>query len=510
MIITLQNPDTDALEKTYLSQSYNFGATTVEVRSNIQFPNNQRVLLGEPGLAYSEVVTTGTPNANGTTLPISATLYPHEADTPLYLLQFDQGKFYYSSTGINGTYTLLPNNPVNLDFTSADLSTTYNDNNAQSGYYYKMTVFNSITSVESAFTDPIPAITGWARNQAGYIIDQMYNELSDANEENMPRSEVIGYMNEVNDDLLAQVVRPYNFLYTRQAFSRTAGSNTLAWPLDSNGNNNMWKFDRMDYNFVDNTTTPVTNTTYTVPVVDIAYFRNRWVNNNSTAVTPTNLAASLTTGGSLLVGTTYYYTVTAVYGAGGQTPGSLEAVTIPITGSQSILLNWSGVPNAAYYNIYRGTFSGGETLLTSTTLLTFTDTGSITPSSTYPPTSSNTNDDKVQEMCLDEAEHTFNYYPYSLTTSSAVWYLYFWAHFSEITSEGNILQTPTPKIYKHYIAYKYYLKKAVTDPSYVVVYKQHQGDYVYERARLKSQDRRDAGTPRRFANEGWVRKSFRR
>lgn len=405
MIITLQNPDTDALEKTYLSQSYNFGATTVEVRSNLQFPNNQRVLLGEPGLAYSEVVTTGTPNANGTTLPISATLYPHEADTPLYLLQFDQGKFYYSSTGINGTYILLANNPVNLDFTSADLETTYNDNNAQTGYYYKMTVFNSITSVESAFTDPIPAITGWARNQVGYLIDQMYDELSDANEENMPRSEVIGYCNEVNDDLLVQVVRPYNFLYTRQAFSRVAGSNTLAWPLDSSGNNAMWKFDRLDYNFVDTTVSPVSNTTYTVPIVDLAYFRNRWTSNEN---------------------------------------------------------------------------------------------------------DSSTQDDTVQEAALDESQHTINYYPYSATSASAVWYLYYWSHFNEITSEGNVIQTPTPKIYKHYIAYKYYLKKAVTDPSYVVIYKQHQGDYVYERARLKSQDRRDAGTPRRFANEGWVRRSFRR
>jgi hypothetical protein len=510
MIVTLQNPTTDGLEKTYLAQSYNFGATSIEVKNNQQFTTNQRILIGEMGLASSEVVTTGTVSANGTTIAIGATLYPHEADAPIYLLQFDQAKFYASTTGINGTYNLLPNCPVNIDFTSSDLETTYNDNNAVAGEYYQITVYNSITTVESAFSDPIPAITGWARNQVGYLVDQLYEEISDANEDNLTRDEMFGYLNEVNDDLMMQVVRPYNFLYTRKAFSRVAGSNTLAWPLDSSGDNAMWKFDRMDYNFVDNTTTPVTNTTYTVPVVDIAYFRNRWVNNNSTAVVPTNLTATLAAGGSLVVGTTYYYTVTAVYGAGGQTPGSLEAVTIPITSSQTINLSWSGVPNAAYYNIYRGTFSGGETLLTSTASLTFSDNGTITPSSTYPPTSSNVNDDRVQEMCLDESQHTFNYYPYSLTNSSAVWYLYYWGYFTPITSEGNIIQTPSPKIYKHYVNYKYYLKKSVTDPAYVPVYKQHQGDYVFERARYKSQDRRDAGTPRRFGNEGWVRKSFRR
>lgn len=404
MIITLQNPTVDGLEKTYLSQSYNLGTISIEVKNNQQFSANQRILLGEPGMAYSEVVTTGTVNPNGTSIAIGATLYSHEADTPVYLLQFDQGKFYFA-TSINGNYTLLANNPVNLDFTSEDLSTTYNDNNAQSGYYYKMTVFNSITSVESAFTDPIPSITGWARNQAGYLIDQVYEELSDANEENLTRDELMGYMNEVNDDLTMQVVRPYNFLYTRVALPRVAASNTIAWPVDSLGNNAMWKFDRMDYNFVDSTTTPVTNTTFTVPVVDLAYFRNRWDNNEN---------------------------------------------------------------------------------------------------------DSTTQDDRVQEMALDESQHTFNYYPFSATSSPAVWYLYYYSFFTAITSEGNVIQTPTPKIYKHYISYKYYLKKSVTDPSYLAIANKHQQDYVFERARYKSQDRRDIGTPRRFSNEGWVRRSFRR
>ena len=189
MIISLQNPSVDGLEKTYLSQSYNFGTTSIQVKNNQQFSSNQRILLGEPGLAYTEVVTTGTVSADGITIAIGATLYAHEADTPVYLLQFDQGKFYASTTGINGTYTLLPNCPVNLDFTSEDLETTYNDNNAVSGEYYKMTVYNSLTAVESAFTDPIPAITGWARNQVGYLVDQIYEELSDANEDNFTRDE---------------------------------------------------------------------------------------------------------------------------------------------------------------------------------------------------------------------------------------------------------------------------------------------------------------------------------
>ena len=405
MIVSLKNPSVDELEKTYLAQSYNFGITSVEVRSNIQFTANQRILIGEPGLASTEVVTTSSVGGDGTTIGIGATLYPHDADTPIYLLQYDQAKFYCSTTGINGAYGLLPNCPENLDFTSEDLSTTYNDLNAASGYYYKITVYNSISMVESNFSDPIPSITGWARNQAGYVVEQMYDELSDANEQNLSRDEMFGYMNEVNDDLLAQVVKPYNFLYTRTVLPRVAAATSIAWPVDSLGNNLLWKFDRMDYNYVDNTQSPATNETFTVTVTDLPYFRNRYTSNEN---------------------------------------------------------------------------------------------------------DSTTQDDIVQEMALNEATHEFDYYPASATSSGSVWYLYYYSFFSAITSEGNTLQTPTPKIYKHYIAYKYYLKKAVTEPNYLAIANKHQQDYVYERARLKGQDRRDVGTPRRFKNEGWVRKSFRR
>lgn len=403
MLVKAFNPSLDDLERTFLSQSYNLGITSITVKNNQEFSNDIRILIGEMGMASSEIVTTGTPALDGTTIPISATLFSHEADAPVYILQFDQVQFYRSTTGINGTYTLAAT--VNLDVTSADLQTVFNDLTSEVGYYYKVTMYNSISTVTSAFSDAIPAVTGWARNQVGYLIDQIYTELTDVTEDNMGRDELIGYFNEVNDDLLMQVVRPYNFLYTRKAFSRVAGVNTLAWPVDSAGNNLMWKFDRMDYNFVDNTTTPVTNTTYTVEVVDLAYFRNRHITNENDVTTQ---------------------------------------------------------------------------------------------------------DDAVQELALDESQQTFNYFPYSATSSPAVWYLYYWTTFSEIVSEGDFIQTPTPRIYKLYVLYKYYLKRAVTEPTYLQISQSHYQQYTNEKARYKSQDRRDAGTPRRFIGQGWVNKSFRR
>jgi hypothetical protein len=397
------NPDVESLEETFLAQSYTLGVTSIEVKNNQKFNLNDRILIGAPGLATSEIVTASTPNAHGTTLPIGATMFSHESDTPVYQLQFDQVRFYRSITGINGAYTVLAT--IGIDVTSNDFQTTYNDATAIVGYFYKVSVYNSISTVESSLSDPIPAVSGWARNQVGYLIDQVYQELTDVSEDNMPRSEIIGYMNEVNDDLQMQVVRPYNFLYTRQAFSRVASSNTLAWPVDASGNNSMWKFDRMDYNFVDSTTTPVTNNTYTVEVVGLAYFRNRHITNENDTTTQS---------------------------------------------------------------------------------------------------------DQVQELALDESQKTFNYYPFSATSAPTVWYLYYWTTFNTIISEGNTIQTPTPKIYKHYIAYKYYLKRSVTDPSYLSIANIQFRDYTTEKIRYKGQDRRDIGSPRRFESEGRVRKSFRR
>lgn len=507
MIITLLNPSTDGLEKTFLAQSYNFGVTAIETRNNLEFSANQRILIGEPGLASTEVVTLGSVNANGTSMTISATLYPHEADTPVYLLQWDEAKFYKSTTGINGTYSLLAT--VNIDFTAEDLSTTYNDNSAAAGYYYKTTVYNSLTAVESAFSDAIPAITGWARNQVGYLIDQVYTELSDANEENFSRDEVMGYMNEVNDDLQMQVVKPYNFLYTREVFARVGGANTISWPTDSLGNNLLWKFDRMDYNYVNSLTNPATNTTTTVPIYDLPYFRNRWIDNSNTPAAPQNLVATATAGGSLSANTTYYYEVTGVYSTLGESGPSVEVSITTTSVNKTASLSWGALAGVGTYNVYRSTSSGGEVLIASgLTNASYTDNGTASTSNTYPP-ASNLNDIPVA-MALNEATQQFDYYPASKTSQNAAWYMYYWQAFVPITTEGQVLQTPTPKIYKHYIEYKYYTKKAVTEPNYLTIAKQHQQDYMLERTRYKSQDRRDVGTGRKFLNESRPYRSFMR
>src|SRR5262249_19126698 len=51
-------------------------------------------------------------------------------------------------------------------------------------------------------------------------------------------------------------------------------------------------------------------------------------------------------------------------------------------GLTSVSLSWNPVSGASSYNIYRGTSSGGESLVTSVTVASFNDT-SLTSSTTY-------------------------------------------------------------------------------------------------------------------------------
>lgn len=97
---------------------------------------------------------------------------------------------------------------------------------------------------------------------------------------------------------------------------------------------------------------------------------------------PRNLAVSVVSGGSL-VSETYYWVVTAIDGAGGETVISNE-VSATVSGGETADLTWNVVPNAFGYNVYRGTTPGGEVLLGGPGLPapsnSYQDNGSASPS----------------------------------------------------------------------------------------------------------------------------------
>lgn len=403
MIIPVYNPETTDYEKSYLATPFSAGVTSIVVKDSDRFAINDRILLGAEGVEKSEIVTVSAISADGITLTIGATVYPHSADDPVYRLQFDQVKYYRSTTGSTGTYSVLTT--VNLDVDNASLQTVYDDTTGLSTYYYKVSFYHSLAAVESALSDAIPG-GGFNRNQVGYIIDEVLQEVSDLSEQFITRNEIIGYFNDVNDELTSFVSKPYEFLRTRTALTRTAGRSYIDFPTDSSGAQIMWKFDYMDYNFTDSTTTPVTDNTSTIKVIPVEEFRNTYTNN---------------------------------------------------------------------------------------TISTTTES-----------------DAKPVAMTLDTSVNRFRFSSPFLTTLSNVFYLHYWKYFTRIDSEGDVIETPTPHIYKLYIKMAYYRKRSIADVTLSNTAQTYAQEYQAEKSRFKQLDRKDQGTPRAFRPMSDTQRDYRR
>lgn len=390
MIITTFNPTTTDLEKTYLSDALSAGAVSLGVTNNNNFAGNDRIMIGEMGQEKTEIVTVSGVSG-GNTITTTATVFSHEADTPIYKLRFDQLKIYRSTTGLSGTYNLLTT--VTYDVDNADLTTLYDDTTGLASYYYKTSAYHSLSTLESALTDPIGG-SGWRRNQVGYIIDEVLRELGDVNETHITRLEVLGYFNDVNDDLMVNVARPYDFLHARTTLTRTANTNYIDFPTDANGDPVMWKFDRMDYNYTDSTTNPVTDQTKTLTVIPANEFRNRYSDN------------------------------------------TIDATTV--------------------------------------------------------------SDRRPATMTLDTSVNRFRFSHPASTTLANVFYLYYWKYFDRIDSEGDVIETPTPRIYKLYIKAMYYQKRSIADPAMASNAQRYDGLYIFEKSKYTGTNRKDMGSQRRF------------
>lgn len=171
MLITAFNPETRDLEKTYSLNPVSAGVTSIAVKNSDRFNNNDRIMIGEMGMEKTEIVTVSA--TTPTSLTIGATQFAHESDTPIYVLRFDQVKFYRSTTGQDGPYAPLAT--VAMDVDNAELQTLYDDTSGLASYYYKVSFYHSLDSLESATSDPIQG-GGYTRRQVGNIITEILQE----------------------------------------------------------------------------------------------------------------------------------------------------------------------------------------------------------------------------------------------------------------------------------------------------------------------------------------------
>ena len=103
-------------------------------------------------------------------------------------------------------------------------------------------------------------------------------------------------------------------------------------------------------------------------------------------------------GGSLTNTTEYYYEVTGLNENGESLP-STEVHATTSSPDLQIVLNWTAVPGAIGYNVYRttssGTYTGSHFLIAPGNVLTYTDTGGVALTAGSPPGSSTAVGDDV-------------------------------------------------------------------------------------------------------------------
>lgn len=380
MILTAFNPSTDNLEKSYLSSAYSVGATTIVLRNTDRFSSTStaRIMIGEMGREKTEIVTVSNVNADQITLTIGATKFPHSADDPVYVLKYDKVRFYRSTTTVDGSYALL--STVALDVDNADKKTRYDDANGLTSYFYEVSYYHSLDIVESSLSDPIPG-TGYARDQAGSIINDFLTEVGDTDQLYVTVPQCLSWMNEVNDDLSSQSARPYRFLRKNPGWtlSTVAGDDRVSLPTD--------------LTFVD------------------------------------------------------YITYAHTYGGFVDTPQ-----------------------------------------------ITIIDINEMTQLKAYNANSIN-NSDELTYMAIDEATLELVLYPTPQTTQANAITVYGWTNFNQFNGMGDLVQTPNGRIYKMFLASKFWKIRSIKESSFSALAQAYQTDYTTEIIKLQRSNKIDKGTP---------------
>ena len=159
--------------KSNLKTYYASGVGSITVYSISQFAVDKILLIGEYGSEGSEIIKTHAATApTGFTVTLASnTTKPHDKDTPVYLISFDQIEFSHADT-LTGAKSVL-GSVTNIDPENDEM--VYEDTTNTSGYYFTR-YKNSISGVFSDYSDGIP-YAGLPDNTVGYAIDVAMNEL---------------------------------------------------------------------------------------------------------------------------------------------------------------------------------------------------------------------------------------------------------------------------------------------------------------------------------------------
>jgi hypothetical protein len=222
----------------YLSANYVSGVTSIVVVNSNSFTANDYILLGEFGSESTEVVQIDSITAATHTLVLkAATKFAHSQDTKLYVLPYNQVRFYHTATA---TFSATAPVTAYLDLQADDFYSVGSDTTNTTGYGWFI-FYNSTTAKATTYSNAIP-YGGFKEGSVKKILDSFFSLLSNKELRLITNEDAFRWLNEgysIARNELNLVNQEYS-VPTEYSIAVTSGTQEYALPqgfdTDSGGN----------------------------------------------------------------------------------------------------------------------------------------------------------------------------------------------------------------------------------------------------------------------------------
>ncbi len=199
MIIKALHPDISENQKTFLTAKAEAGENSLVFQNPSNFSLNDYIVIGNPGEELTEIQKISA--ISGKTITLASNLdNSHPENTQITYIKYNKIRFYKASSK-NGSYSLLATKSIAID----EKYTVYDDQTSLPTDYYKITYYNSDTTDESVFSDPI-GYSGFKRYTLKKLQDALFKIFGDTKEQFLSRDEITEWVNEIKDDMVNKII----------------------------------------------------------------------------------------------------------------------------------------------------------------------------------------------------------------------------------------------------------------------------------------------------------------
>ena len=216
------------------------GATSITVQSILGAAVNNLLLFRGVGNEHAEIIATHAstvPSGNTVTLVAAGLVEAHPAGTVVYVIPWNQVRFYRSATEDDANADASNLSALaaaqNIDPTQAD--NVYVDTTITSGFFYHR-FSDSINSVNDLYSDPVPYTAiqvQFAENKVGYILEFVRRKLGHEWDERFSKQAAIDEVNACLRYMQCKLKRFSRYLIADYVVGQTArGVFDFALPAD--------------------------------------------------------------------------------------------------------------------------------------------------------------------------------------------------------------------------------------------------------------------------------------